>query len=291
MPDLPEMECCGQSDVGLVRLDNQDTILLPSEPPLQERGWLFAVADGIGGYAHGQIASSLAVEKLLDVVCADQSKPGLGALRRGIEAANLSILQTAQQLNAGRMGTTLTAGCIHAGQLHLGHVGDSRAYLIRGGKASCLTNDHTMVGDLVRSHVLGPEKVRSHAQRSILTRGLGLALFVKPDLIRLALKEGDRLVLCSDGVWSVIQDEEFAHLVKKDMSACEICSDLINLALERETDDNVSAVVVTIHSLSASPQVGPRQAAWRNLLNPARFLWGRASGRHVDEAVDSGSGR
>jgi serine/threonine protein phosphatase PrpC len=289
-PEMSEIDCCGLSQTGSVRADNQDTILLPAESQLNRNGWLFAVADGMGGYAHGQIASSLAVEKLLDAVYGEQSKPGLPALRRGIEAANLSIYQAAQKLEAGRMGTTLTAACILDGQLHLGHVGDSRAYLIRHGKVSCLTNDHTLVGDLVRMHVLGPEKVRSHAQRSVLTRGVGLTLFIKPDLIRLALKPGDRLVLCSDGVWSMMQDDEIACLVERDISACEICNDLINLALERETDDNVSAVVVTIQSLS-SPRPDGKQQTWRTWLNPARFLWERSNGKHQHKEADPGNGR
>src|ERR1035437_7916082 len=102
MPEMPEIDCCGLSHTGLVREDNQDTILLPPESSRQEKGWLFAVADGIGGYAHGQVASSLAVEKLKDAVYGDEAKPGLAALKRGIEAANLSIFQAAQKLNAGR---------------------------------------------------------------------------------------------------------------------------------------------------------------------------------------------
>jgi protein phosphatase len=188
------------------------------------------------------------------------------------------------------MGTTLTAACILDGELHLGHVGDSRAYLIRRGKAACLTNDHTMVGDLVRMHVLGPDKVRSHAQRSILTRGVGLGLFVQPDLLRLALKPGDKVMLCSDGVWSVMQDEEIAGLVEKDDSACEICSNLIKLALERETDDNLSAVVVTIQSLAASRRSEKQTRNLRAWLNPARFFGQRSNGRGADDEAHPGNG-
>jgi len=277
MANQPEIESCGLTQIGPVREENQDSILLSPEEPRQEKGWLFAVADGIGGYSHGQIASSLAVEKLLDTVYGDHVRPGLTALRQGIEVANLSIFQTAQKLNVGHMGTTLTAACILGQDLHLVHVGDSRAYLIRGGKASCLTNDHTMVGELVRMRVLGPEKVRSHAQRSILTRGVGLSLFVKPDQVRLQLEPGDRLILCSDGVWSVIEDEEIASLSEKYESTCEFCQILIDMALERESDDNVSAVAVTIQAMKHSNQTSMRPQNFFDRFNPARYIRERSN--------------
>ena len=252
--------------------------MLPPEEPRQEKGWLFAVADGIGGYAHGQIASSLAVEKLVDTVYGDHARPGLAALRQGIEAANLSIFQTAQKLNAGHMGTTLTAACILGQDLHLVHVGDSRAYLIRGSKAACLTNDHTMVGDLVRMRVLGPDKVRSHAQRSILTRGVGLSLFVKPDQVRLQLEPGDRLILCSDGVSG--RSSKMKKLLpcqKNTKARANFARFLIDMALERESDDNVSAVAVTIQTLNHSDKAGARPQNFFDRFNPARYLRERSN--------------
>src|SRR5258707_8714271 len=104
------------------------------------------------------------------------------------------------------MGTTLTAAYVYGDVLYLAHVGDSRAYLIRDGRSICLTSDHTTVGDMVRSNLISSDKIRTHAQRSILTKSVGTALFVQPDIIQQRLREGDRLVLCSDGVWSVIED-------------------------------------------------------------------------------------
>jgi len=106
------------------------------------------------------------------------------------------------------MGTTLTAAYILGNTLYLAHVGDSRAYLIRDGRLVCLTSDHTMVGDMVRSKLISHDKIRTHAQRSYLTKSLGTTLFVQPDITQQKLREGDRLILCSDGVWSVVEDEE-----------------------------------------------------------------------------------
>ena len=101
--------------------------------------------------------------------------PGQDSLRQGVENANFEVFKTSQQLDAGRMGTTLTAGFIDGSTLFLAHVGDSRAYLVRGRQAACLTNDHTTVGDLVRARVIGPDKVRTHPHRSVLTRSVGLS--------------------------------------------------------------------------------------------------------------------
>jgi serine/threonine protein phosphatase PrpC len=235
-----------------VREDNQDAIQWADDHPSAERRWLCAVADGMGGYAYGRTASNLALEKLFEIFYRDTTTSAENALKRGIEAANLGVYKEAQRLNAGRMGTTITAASVIGNQLYLAHVGDSRAYLIRDHRAICLTEDHTTVGELVRMKVLPPDKVRTHAQRSILTKGIGLQLFVKPDITKHTLKEGDCLVLCSDGVWSVIEDQEFAQVAAKTHTARELSEGLINLALERETDDNVSAIAVHIPSFATS---------------------------------------
>ncbi len=247
---VAEIESSGVSHVGPVREDNQDAIQLSDQQLPLERGWLYALADGMGGYAHGRMASTLALEKMFEAFYGERVMPIPQVLRRGVEQANLGVYKTAQHLNAGRMGTTLTAVGVVGNTLHLAHVGDSRAYLIRDRRAMCLTNDHTTVGDLVRMKVLPPDKVRTHAQRSILTKGIGLGLFVQPDIAQFALKEGDRIVLCSDGVWSVIEDHEFAKVASHAHDARDLSQRLIDLALERETDDNASAVTVHIHGFS-----------------------------------------
>jgi serine/threonine protein phosphatase PrpC len=246
---VPEIESGGLSVVGPVRDDNQDSIHIPNGEHPVGHGLLFAIADGMGGYAHGGMASMLALESLTSALARQNGSSITKTLQRGVEAANIKIFQKARQLDAGRMGTTLTATYVVGDMLHLAHVGDSRAYLIRDGRAICLTEDHTTVGDMVRSKLISPDKIRTHAQRSVLTKAVGLDLFVQPDITQQKLREGDRLILCSDGVWSVIEDEEFAQVASKTSSVDEISQNLIDLALHHHTDDNASVVVFHLRKL------------------------------------------
>lgn len=269
--DLPVLASSAVSHTGPVREDNQDAVGLPDPQVGQARGYLYAVADGMGGYANGGMASRMALDALYSAVYAPGAAPGQASLRQGLERANLEIFKMAQKLEMGRMGTTLTAIFIYGNQLHLAHVGDSRAYLVRGQQATCLTRDHTQVADLVRAKVIPPDRLRGHPQRSILTHTIGLNPFVRPDFSRVSLQEQDRLILCSDGLWSVVEDEDFARLAGQARSAEALSQELINLGLERDTDDNLTALVVFVEHL-ARPQPG---AGW---LNAARSLVSRRLG-------------
>ena len=245
----PEIESGGLSVIGPVREDNQDSIHFPNGEHPVGRGLLFAIADGMGGYAHGGMASSLALESFSSILASHNGNSVIRTMQRGVEAANIKVYQKARQLDVGRMGTTLTAAYVLGDMLYLAHVGDSRAYLIRDGQAICLTDDHTAVGDMVRSKLISSDKIRTHAQRSVLTRSVGLDLFIQPDIIQQKLREGDRLILCSDGVWSVIEDEEFAHVASRSPSVNEVSRNLIDLALRHDTDDNASVVMFHLHKL------------------------------------------
>jgi len=246
---IPIIESGGLSVVGPVREDNQDSIHLADlEHPIGP-GLLFAVADGMGGYAHGGLASTLALESFTSNLSQNSRSSIPKALRSGVESANLQVYQKTQQLGAGRMGTTLTAAYVLGNILYLAHVGDSRAYLIRNKRATCLSADHTTVGDMVRSKLLSPDKIRTHAQRSVLTKAIGIGLFVQPDISEHRLQEDDYLILCSDGVWSVIQDEDFARVVSDVSSTESISQRLVDLAIQNETDDNASVVVFHINKL------------------------------------------
>ena len=249
---VPEIESGGLSVVGPVREDNQDSIHLPEHEHPVGPGLLFAIADGMGGYTHGGVASLLALESFSRTLATQNGTPIPKALQRSAENANLKVYQKAQQLGAGRMGTTLTAAYVMGDTLHLAHVGDSRAYLIRDGRATCLTADHTTVGDMVRAKIISADKIRTHAQRSVLTRAIGISLFVQTDILQYRLHEGDRLVLCSDGVWSVIEDDEFARVVREHAPTDLISRNLIDLALEHNTDDNASAVVFHVRKMVAA---------------------------------------
>jgi len=261
-PKGPDLRWSGLSDTGPVRENNQDAICLPEEETPGAGGFLYAVADGMGGYAYGERASALTLAALAREF-REHNAAIAKALRRGVEQANLSVYQEAQRLSAGRMGSTLTAIGIQGNRLYLAHVGDSRAYLIRDGHARCLTSDHTTVGELVRMRVLSPDKVRTHAHRSVLTKGVGLSLFVRPDLDQCTLLENDTLVLCSDGVWSVIEDDEFAQIAAETPEVEALSRRIVETALERETDDNASVGTVHVRGLDAASN---RPKFFSNLL-------------------------
>ncbi|NWF71350.1 MAG: serine/threonine-protein phosphatase [Chloroflexi bacterium] len=255
MSTPPIVAASGCTDVGKFREQNQDTIRLYQPEDLQmmlTHGPLYAVADGMGGYAHGDVASSLALETFFDVFYKGAPNKPFNNLKNAARHANTSVYQEAQRLGVGRMGTTLSAVNISGNQAHIAHIGDSRIYLVRGGQSTVLTRDHTVVGDMVQMRVLAPDKVRTHEQRSILNKCLGVQLFAQPDFYQHRVHSGDRLVLCSDGVWSVIEDHEFGHLAHDHTQPDELNRAIINLSLERDSDDNISVVVIHVEYVDGS---------------------------------------
>jgi protein phosphatase len=272
---VPEIECGGLSVAGPVREDNQDSIRFSKDEHPNGHGLLFAIADGMGGYANGGLASLLALETFYSALANQNGNSILKTMQYGVEAANLRVYQKAQQLDAGRMGTTLTAAYVFGDTLYLAHVGDSRAYLIRDGRAICLTDDHTAVGEMVRSKIISSDKLRTHAQRSVLTKSIGTDLFIQPDIIQHKLKEGDRLLLCSDGVWSVIEDEEFAQVASGSPSMEEASRNLIDLALHHNTDDNASVVIFHLRKLIpvAAERNAENRKTTRWFQNFWKFVW------------------
>jgi protein phosphatase len=254
--ETPDIEAHGLSDTGSVRSDNQDAIRsCRPEDLLTARGHLYAIADGMGGFAHGGVASSLALETLFKTFYAAEDKAPLQRLKQGVQDANLSVYQTANRMGVGRMGTTLTAVHLTGHTLNLAHVGDSRAYLIRGGTSTCLTNDHTRVGELVRMRLLSPDKVRSHAQRSVLNKCLGLELFVQPDLFSIPVQTDDLVVLCTDGVWGLIEDQDFAEFAAGGKPLADFNQGVLDEALRRGSDDNVSMLSLRFRALTSAPFV------------------------------------
>jgi protein phosphatase len=246
----PGIEFAGGSDTGAVRDENQDSIRLPDPSLPPERGLLYALADGMGGLAHGKLASAIAIDALFETFYRTKA-PIARSLGKGIETANSKVFGAAQGLGSARMGTTLTAANVHGDSLCIAHVGDSRAYLVREGRARLLTNDHTTVGDLVRLKLIPPERVRTHAQRSTLNRAVGLGLFVRPDVTSLKLRDGDRILICSDGLWSAVEDEDLAAMAAVPDRLEDICASLIGAAIEKGSDDNVSVIVVRVDRASS----------------------------------------
>ncbi len=268
---MSEIESFGLTHIGHVREENQDAVRLcsPEDEHTLNHGHLYGIADGMGGYAHGSVASDLALTAFFKTFYESDEGSVAARLRQGTRIANLEVLQRASQIGAVRMGTTLTVAHILGDKLSIAHVGDSRAYLLRKQNVVCLTNDHSKVGEMVRMKIIPPERVRTHYQRSIITKSIGFDLFVQPDIESKIIVPGDVLLLCTDGVWSVVEDEDFARLNREAMQTADLAQSIIDLSLARESDDNVSVVVVKIKSIPATTE--PNEGAKWRLSN----LWSR----------------
>jgi PPM family protein phosphatase len=256
------------SDIGTKRSHNEDSCghLIESA-----HSAVFAVADGVGGYEGGEVASSMAVEITLHAW--RDSPPAWGAgkrLFRAVQRANIEIYNRALAVPELRgMCTTLTAVAVERGVVSAAHIGDCRLYLLRGGKMVQLTKDHTVVGERVRLGLLSEEDARNHPQRSSLQRSLGRELIASIDRITMPLVRDDRLVLCSDGLHGVLRDHEIAKIVNE-ADATSGCRQLIEVANQRETRDNLTAAVLRmIAETGQTPSVN----GWRSRIGR---LFGRA---------------
>jgi serine/threonine protein phosphatase PrpC len=239
-----------RSDQGRVRARNEDAVGGPPpslDPNLAEqKGYLYAVADGMGGEAGGQQASTLAIQTLLAEYYRDP-EPDVGlSLWRAVQAANQSVYRKARTTPAlARMGTTMTAIVVRGEELVVAHVGDSRAYLIRNDGIRQLTRDHTWVADAIRAGTISPEEARTHPNRHILNRALGSEPQVEIDVGREKLQPGDRVLLCSDGLTGLVGDNEMLQHVQR-LGPLRAPDALVDLANDRGGYDNITAVVVSV---------------------------------------------
>ena len=221
------------SDVGTKRPDNEDSCGHYIESP---DSVVFAVADGVGGYEGGEIASRMGVDILLKAY--RESPPAWGAakrLYRAITRANIEIHDKALTVpELSRMATTMTAVAVEKGILAAVHIGDCRLHLIRNSQISVVTKDHTMVAGQVRMGMMTAARAKTHPERGMLLRSLGRELIASIDRITLPLMERDRLILCSDGLYNVLEDKELESL-SRDVDAETACHKLIDTANARGT--------------------------------------------------------
>jgi len=247
----PGIEIASLTDVGRQRANNEDSYLYwepDSDEDFRRKGRLAVIADGMGGYEGGQEASRLAVETVRQVYDLASNSDPQQALVAAFYAAHANIQRYAMEhTQLQGMGTTCTALSIVGRQLFFAHVGDSRLYLIRPDSVSRLTRDHSYVGRLVESGIVRLEDAETHPQRHILTAALGSGREVLPDMPEhpLALQDGDALVLCTDGLWSLVGDKELALTVRSGTPA-EACAALVKAALERGGPDNITLLVLRI---------------------------------------------
>ncbi len=233
------------TDVGLVRRMNQDHLLV-AEP-------LFAVADGMGGHAAGEIASETALEALLGAIGMDQSERAWtpGDVADAVRAANRAVWDEAQaNPDFKGMGTTLTALALvrdgGADRLAVANVGDSRTYRLREGRLEQLTVDHNLVSELVAEGQIGVDEAKTHPQRHVLTRALGVYPEVEVDLLVADPRVGDRFILCSDGLSQEVPDSQIESVVRRLISPTDVAHELVSLARLHGGSDNITVVVVDV---------------------------------------------
>ncbi len=245
---LRAVESICRSDTGLQRRENEDSAYAAAP--------LFVVADGMGGAQAGEVASKLAVEAFQQALPDDGSPEERLADR--VRDANRQIYDLSRA-ESGRegMGTTLTAAYLDDGQLAIAHVGDSRAYLFRDGELIRLTQDHSLVDELVRQGKLTEEQAAEHPQRSIITRALGPEPDVEVDAFTYPVRAGDLLLLCSDGLTSMISEETVAQILGSAESVSGAARALIAKANEAGGRDNITVVLFRLEEVGAVPNGAP----------------------------------
>jgi serine/threonine protein phosphatase PrpC len=269
--------------IGHVREHNEDRfgwVALDGEPPYvtpaEEHaigestassgiGFVFAVADGLGGYGGGDIAAGMAVDASLAQAQRALAGGGRvsGTLRDAFNRANGAILDAALSGRGGRkMQSTLSALAITPGEAHLGHVGDSRVYRRREGELELLTTDHSQVMELLRMHIISPEQAIDHPARYALTRSVGNDITVRTDIRSESLDADDAFLLCSDGLWSNVTSSEISKAM--DRSPAEACRLLVDLALGRGGDDNATAMAIRVRAAGQRPEA---PQGWRRLFS------------------------
>ncbi len=227
-----------RTDVGQMRDHNEDAVW-PAEDGESAELVVSGVADGMGGHAGGEVASTMAIETAVTV-------GGDPTMR--IQAANLAVLDAARERpRLTGMGTTLTIGVFDPeGDLDIAHVGDSRAYLIRDGEIDQITTDHSYVGEMIAAGRLSPDEAENHPYRSVLTRAVGLDPTVEVDAYGVVLEPGDRVLLCSDGLTTMIPDDQVVEIMAAVDDPAGAADALVTAANEAGGVDNISVVVVDI---------------------------------------------
>ena len=238
--DVPQVTAHGRSDVGRVRSGNEDALLIGHN--------VFAVADGMGGHRGGEVASAAALDPLraLDGRPFPSPDEAMLALTEAVATANATVSQRSHDdSELAGMGTTLTGVLVDGRDALLVHVGDSRAYLLRDDRFLQLTEDHTLVQTLIDQGRITRDDVATHPHRSVITRAIGVAQDVEIDSQRLTLRDGDRLVLCSDGLSGVVDDATIADVLRQH-GPDDATDRLIELANAAGGPDNITVLVIAV---------------------------------------------
>jgi serine/threonine protein phosphatase PrpC len=262
-----------RTDVGLKRKHNEDSLLAA------EDFGVFVVADGVGGRKAGELASAITVNTFqsyapqlkgaLDAYATDANRETRNAVLRLLDqaanAASRRVYEAATATGRQGMTTTLVAGCIGGGGAFVVHVGDSRAYLVRDGKLRQLTEDHSMVNELIRQGSMTPEEAATSRYRNVITRAVGLYPNVRTDTLHVELLDGDRILLCSDGLSDLVEPGRLLDLASQSNLTTAV-DQLVQAALDEGGRDNITVVVVEPEAVLEAEQVAARAKAMENLF-------------------------
>jgi serine/threonine protein phosphatase PrpC len=255
------------TDVGCVREINEDSgrfVRPDDEASLRDKGALLIVADGMGGHSAGEVASGMAVELIPEIYYSSKGEPHR-ALKEAVEETNRRIYAAAAEDSAKHgMGTTCTALCLLDGQAFAAHVGDSRLYMLREGKVYQLTEDHSAVMEMVKLGIITKEEARHHEDKNVILRALGTSPEVEVSALEpFSIRVGDKYLLCSDGLYDLVTDEEIEReLAGDDINAAG--QKLIALAKERGGHDNITVGMAAVVPAGAAEQVDLRATReWR----------------------------
>ena len=247
------------TDFGKVRTNNEDSVgsFIPSSRQQgRSHGFLFVVADGVGGLDLGEVASATAVSTVTENFAKAPSGAMLiSFLPKLIQQANTAVhdCTLSRAKNGGKMATTVVACALRYDQAVISHVGDSRCYLVRSGVARQVTQDHTFVNEQRKMGLISAGEIASSESRHVLIRSLGPEMFVSPDTVALTIQPGDVLVLCTDGLHDEMSEEEIAKIASQKKDAVQIARELVARAVEIDGGDNTTAQVIRIRGVE---QVG-----------------------------------
>jgi len=244
------LEYAAISDKGMIREQNEDFWNIVLDPDGNPKA--FIVADGMGGHLAGDVASRMAVEIISEEISrfieSGNSDPSLSMVfEKAVYRANEEIYRYSLEcLDGASIGTTLTAGIIEGNILTIAHIGDSRFYIIRGGKIKKLTRDHSFVGELVEKGVLDQEEANKHPLRHQITRALGYEEQIQIDFCKIEVKKRDIYLFCTDGLTMKVTSSELLSILSQEKTLDEILKSMVELANERGGDDNITAIAVRV---------------------------------------------
>jgi len=258
LPSRINLEIGQATHTGRVRKLNEDSIICVDLSKADRSVRVCAVADGLGGYEGGEIASKTALEAFsksltesINMLYKDGMKPILDKdfivrmLIEAIQAANTEVYAQAQS-RGNKMATTIAAALIIGPKIYIVNVGDSRVYYLDGDDLRQITADHSLVAELVASGKITPDEIYTHPQRNMITRCLGTQSSVEADIFLEDLKRGNTLLICSDGLWEMVRDNQIENILLQSSSAQAACDKLVEAANENGGKDNISVVILKV---------------------------------------------